>query len=571
MTADAPDGLVLLGRAFALQQAGRLADADALYAQVLAATPDDATALVNGGAVALARGDVELAIARFRHAARVAPRNAPARNNLGYALLRAGRATEALGVLEQAIALAGDYAQAHNNRGIALAELHRPQEALAAFERTLALAPDHLEAAQNLGEQCNAAGDGARAAAAFDRVLAAHPQLTPARTGRALSQALQGDLRGAIAALEAVTTADRGDAAAWQTLGAVRNWSWDHAGAEDAFRHALALQPASTDAQFGIASTLLARGNYAEGWSAFDKRPDRAAESGAALAARPVWDGAAFRGTLVVHGEQGFGDVVQFARFVAAARERVERLVLLVDGYRAPLAPLLRSVAGADAVVADAGDIEATGDVRRVSILSLPQRLRIDADRIGAGARYLAPPADRAAAWAARVAAIPAPRVGLAWSVLARDAHGFVTRHKSIPAAVLVPLVRTAGVSFVSLQPGAAGDPAAFGADAAHVVDLRAHIDDFADTAALIDMLDLVVTADTAVAHVAGALGKPVFLLDRFNSCWRWRPAPTTSPWYPTLRIFRQERFGDWDSVARALLPAFAQWRRELAAAAGTC
>ncbi|MEO8506528.1 MAG: tetratricopeptide repeat protein [Betaproteobacteria bacterium] len=571
MARDAPDGLVLLGRAFALQQAGRLADAEALYAQVLAATPDDATALVNGGAVALARADLPLALARFQRAARLAPGNAPARNNLGYALLRAGRASEALAVLDAALALAGNYAQAHNNRGIALAELNRPQEALAAFERALALEPNHLEAAQNLGEQCNAAGDGARAAAAFDRVLAAHPQLTPARAGRALAQALQGDLRGAIAALEAVTAADRSDAAAWQTLGAVRNWAWDHAGAEDAFRHALVLQPADTDAQFGIASTLLARGSYAEGWSAFDRRPDRAAESGAAFAALPVWDGAAFHGTLVVHGEQGFGDVVQFARFVAAARARVDELVLLVDGYRAPLAPLLRSVAGADAVVADAGDLEATGDVRRISILSLPQRLRIDADRIGAGLRYLAPPADRAAEWAARIAAIPAPRVGLAWSVLSRDTHGFVTRHKSVPTAVLVPVVRMPGVSFVSLQPGAAGDPAGFGADAACVIDLRAHIGDFADTAALIDALDLVVTADTAVAHVAGALGKPVFLLDRFNSCWRWRPESAMSPWYPTLRIFRQERFGDWDSVARALVPALAQWRRELAAAAGTC
>jgi hypothetical protein len=150
------------------------------------------------------------------------------------------------------------------------------------------------------------------------------------------------------------------------------------------------------------------------------------------------------------------------------------------------------------------------------------------------------------------MAAFAAPRVGLAWSVLARDAHAFVTRHKSVPVHVLAPVLAARGVSFVTLQPGSAGDPAAFGADASPIVDARAAI---ADTAALIDTLDLVICADTAVAHVAGALGKPVWMLDRFNTCWRWRLAADTSPWYPTMRIFRQDRLGDWTGVTDRLAP----------------
>ena len=206
MAAGAADELVLLGRAFELQQAGRLPEAEALYAQVLAANPDDATALVNAGAVALARGDLAWDAWRSERVVRLAPRNAPARNNLGFALIHAGRDSEALAVLDQAIALNGNYAQAHNNRGIALVRLGRVADGIAAFERALLIEPRYGEAALNLGDQCNNAGDGVRAAAAFERVLGAQPTHVDALTGHAFARALRGDLRGAIGALETITT-----------------------------------------------------------------------------------------------------------------------------------------------------------------------------------------------------------------------------------------------------------------------------------------------------------------------------------------------------------------------------
>lgn len=557
MTRGKPDSLVLLSRAFAHQQAGRLADAEAAYAEVLAREPDDPTALINGGAVALARGDVATALARFERAVRRLPANAAARANLGFALIHAGRDADALAALDDAIALAPKNAQAHNNRGIALARLRRGAAAIDAFERALALDPRYVEAALNLGEQCNAAGDGARATEAFERVLAVQPQHAGAAAGRAFAQALQGDLAGAEGRLVALTQANPQNAPAWQTLGAVRQWAWDHVGAETAFRRALSLAPASADAGFGVASALLARGDFADGWAAFERRPDRAAESGPAFAALPAWDGGMWPGTLVVHGEQGFGDVIQFARYLPAARERVGRLVLLLDGYRAPLAPLLAGAAGVDQVVTDAADVPQGPGVARVSLLSLPFHLRSESAQ-GSAQRYLAPPADRAHAWSVRIDGVPAPRVGLAWSVLARDTHAFVSRHKSIPAQVLAPLLARSGVSFVTLQPGPAGDPAAFGRDAKRIVDVRRELHDFADTAALVDTLDLVIAPDTAVAHLAGALGKPVWMLDRFNACWRWRLDGERSPWYPTLRIFRQPWLGDWPTVAQRVQEAFA-------------
>jgi tetratricopeptide (TPR) repeat protein len=561
---DPGAALGLLARAFDLQQRGQLDNAEALYAQALVAHPDDPTALVNGGVVALARGDPAMAIARFEHAARVAPRNAIVQNNLGFALLHANRLEEALAACDRALVLQSQLATAHNHRGIALARLNRNAEARAAFAQALALDPRLTLAALNLGEQANHAGDGAAAVAAYDRALALEPGNVHAATGRAFAVALSGDLPASTQALEAIVARAPHHAPAWQTLGAVRNFAWNHDGAESAFQRALTLVPNDVDARFGVASARLGRGDYAAGWEAFEQRPDRAATADAALASMPQWDGHALDGTLVVYGEQGFGDIVQFARFVPPARQRARAVVVLLNGEHAALAPLLATLEGVDRVLTQIHDLPAPDRAARVSILSLPHRLGIDARSLAMAAPYLHVPEDRRAPWLARMHDVPRPRVGLAWSVLARDVHGFVTRHKSIPPHVLAPLVAGGGAAFVTLQPGLQGDPAPFGRQASAILDVRGSIGDFADTAALIEQLDLVISADTAVAHVAGALGKPVWMLDRSNTCWRWRAAPDASPWYPSMRIFRQSRFGDWSDVATRVATAFAEWRTRL-------
>jgi tetratricopeptide (TPR) repeat protein len=549
-----------LADAFALQQAGQLDDAEAAYAKLLAETPDDPVALINAGALALTRNDLPVALARLTRAVAQVPSNAIARNNLGFAQLRSGLLDAALASFERAIAAKHGYAQAHNNRGIALVQLGRRAEATAAFERALALDPSLTDAAVNLGDARADAGDADAAARAYDAALAREPARAVARTGRAFATALAGDLADARSALEGIVAEHPDDAAAWQTLGAVANWSWDHDRAEAAFSRAATLDPARDDAQFGIASARLARGRYRDGFAAFERRPFGVFGSDEHHARFPRWDGRDVLGALLLHGEQGFGDVVQFARFIRRARDRAERVVVLLEEYLAPLASLLASCAGVDRIVIDGAALDGETIVARASILSLPHLLGIDVADLPGPVPYLAPPEDAIAAWNARWESSTHPRVGLAWSVLARDAHGFVTRHKSISPAALAPLVRSADATFVSLQPGAAGDPQAFGVNATRIADIRPHLTDFGATAALIASLDLVISADTAVAHVAGALGVPVWLLDRFNSCWRWRLAADASPWYPTMTIFRQTRFGDWsDVVARvaARLPAW--------------
>ena len=287
----------------------------------------------------------------------------------------------------------------------------------------------------------------------------AHPQ---AATGRAFALALTGDLPAAIAALERITAAARNDAVAWQTLGAVRNWAWQHGAAEVAFRHALALNPQSHDAAFGVASTLLARGNYAYGWPPSNSGPTAATDPVRRSPALPVWDGRAFDGTLVVYGEQGFGDVIQFARFIAGGararrpRRAAARRLLARRSRRCSLRWRAWTT-----VVTRAEDVAARiahATARVDPVVAAPPRHRRRAAP-GPTRAMSPPPADRAQAWRARMAAVATPRVGLAWSVLPRDGHGFVTRHKSVPGDALAAVLATPDTTFVTLQPGAAGDP----------------------------------------------------------------------------------------------------------------
>ncbi len=562
---DDGGALRAIARAIELQQRGRLDDAEAVYARLLARDDRDPTVLINAGVLALTRGDVPTAVARLQRAVALVPANAVAQGNLGFALIHAGRPADALATLDRAVALKPDFAQAHNNRGIALDRLKRRDDARRAFEQALELLPAYTEAAINLGELANQDGDTKVARAAFERVLAREPDHAIAGAGNAFADALEGRLDDSIVALERVVEGHPGNAAAWQTLGAVCNWAWRHDAAESAYRKALSIDAGNRDARFGVASSLLARGRYEEGFAAFEASRAGFAPAAPALQRLPAWSGERLAGTLVLHGEQGLGDVVQFARFLPRLRARAERVVLWLDDYWKPLAPLLASLEGVDAILADPASLDNERPTARCSVLSLPHLAQATPDAAWDGV-YLAAPADRTDAWRSRVDATEGMRVGLAWSVHARDTHGYVTRHKSVAPDALAPLLDVPGVAFHSLQPGQDGNAAVFGRRASRVVDTAHALGDFGDTAALIQNLDLVITPDTAVAHVAGALGKPVWLLERFHGCWRWRLEAETSPWYPTLRIFRQSRFNDWQDVmarvAAALTAARAAKKR---------
>ena len=542
-----------LARALDLHRTGRLAEAEKGYATYLASHPNDPTALNNAAAAALQLGNLALAIERFEKMVALAPRNAHGYNNLGYALIQDGRSEEAVRCLERAVEIAPGFALAHNNLGIAYENVFRRAEAIAEFEHALALAPDYADAAANLGEVLNREGEIAQARVALNRALAAQPSHLGARAALAWADALDGELDSSLATLEGIVASAPRDIRFWEALGALRVWAGDLAGAEAAFRKALALGPHDRWASFGVASTLLARGDFEGGWCMFEKRRDGC--FGAPRRFRDIrqWDGGQLDGPLLITCEQGLGDVVQFARFVPDARRRVRRLIFLADGQWRTLAPLLATLQGIDDLRTDASEL-ALGErpVARASVLSLPYLLGLRVETLPGPMPYISLLAERTAVWRPRLEAIPHPRIGIAWAAKARRDMGYITREKTVPPALLRPAIAAARGSFVSLQLGEAGDLSSHPELAQRIVDLTADIRDFGDTAAMISELDLVISSDTSVAHVAGAMGKSTWMLDRYNTCWRWRLAEDRSPWYPTMRIFRQRRLGDWsEPIAR--------------------
>lgn len=387
-----------------------------------------------------------------------------------------------------------------------------PGEAEALYRAAIAAAPRYPDAHHNLGNLLFAEGDTAGALDAYLRANASRPDWP------------EGCNRVA-ATLHALGRFD--EAEAW-------------------FQRALALRPDSADFQWDRALALLAAGNYADGWQAYESRWRRRNPALRDLPF-PQWEGGPIAGRrMLVHAEQGLGDAIQFLRFLAPLRAQGARLILEVA---APLVPLVDHRAwGLEAVIA-AGAAPPACDLH-VSLLSLPLRLGVGAEGLMGDAPYLAPSAARVAAWRDRLApATGLLRVGLVWAgnpAVQRD------RWRSPRLAPLLPVLDVAGAHVYGLQKGD-GERDAAGVARANFTPLGPELGDFADTAAIIASLDLVVASDTSVAHLAGAMGKPVWVLLHATPDWRWGHSGDRTPWYATARLHRQDRLGDWSGPVAAI------------------
>jgi tetratricopeptide (TPR) repeat protein len=603
---DFPEAHYNLGIAFGDQ--GLLDEASACYNKVIAFTPNNADAHNNLGNVLRDQGEFDRAVASFHRAIKLRPDYAEAHNNLGNALRDQGLWEEAQGAFQRAIALKPDfaqaysnlgnvlkdlkqldaavtvcrhaiallpgYAQAHNNLGNALRAQELPDQATAAYRAALALKEDFPEAQKNLGNMLELVGETERATACYRRALQLRPHFAEAHWGLGQTLLEMGQLAAAEAAcrqaihynpslpdpynalgnvlLEMGRLDDAASsfqtaldlnpdlAEAHTNLGRVLSEQRRLPEAEGQYRTAIYMKPELAEAHFQLGMLLLTQGNFAAGWPEYEWRWQTAPmrPKGAPLP-QPQWRGEAAPGqTLLIRAEQGFGDSLQFCRYAALAAERGLRVIMEVAP---PLTRLMQSVPGVDAVTVR-GEALPAFDLY-CPMLSLPLVLGTTLDTIPAPTPYLHAAGADIAAWKTRMAGGPAGalRVGLVWS------GGQATKtdnRRSLPPALLAPLCQVPGVQFFSLQKDAGPE-----ASALPLTDLMAEAQDFADTAALIANLDLVIAVDTAVAHLAAALGKPVWMLDRFDADWRWLTGRRDSPWYPTLRLYRQPSRGDWDTV----------------------
>jgi len=500
---------------------GRFEDAERCYRQALALKPDYAEAHNNLGNTLLDLGRFLEAEQAYRKALVFKPDYTEAYGNLCKALLDLGRPEEAEQAGRQALTLKPDSAEAHNNLGNALLDLGRPEKAEQCYRQALDIKPGYVEAYNNLGNALLDRGLPEKGIEAYRHALVLKPDYAEAYFN--LGKALQdfGELKAA----------------------------------EHAYRQALVCKNDYAKAQWNISLLKLLQGDYEEGFKLYEKRfigGDRKVFEKMntylqQLSAYRRWDGETLEDlSLLVIAEQGLGDCLMMMRYLPLlGQQRPKRLVVYCAE---PLKRIIQCLPGVDDVITMSEPLPFGRFDLYCPMMSLPYVFKTRIESVPGPVPYLTVPEGMKQQWRKRLADVSGVKVGLAWagkeSYLENDMRSILLRQFS-------PLLGINGMQLVSLQKGK--EEGKWKESGWSLLDWMDECGDLLDTAALIDQLDLVVSVDTSIAHLAGALGKPVWLLNRFGSEWRWLLDRDDSPWYPGMRIFRQEKRGDWDSVIRRL------------------
>jgi tetratricopeptide (TPR) repeat protein len=526
-----------------LQAQGKLDDSMTHYRKALNIEPDHAAAHINLGNLLQAQGKFYDAIEHYRKALPRDPGNAALYNNLGGAILGAhGDLNDAAACFERALALEPHYAEAHFNLGNVFRDQGKLDEALSCFERALALMPDRPDFHNQLGNALRDQGKLEPAAECCKRALALDPNYAEAHYNLGNVFGDQGKLDDALGCYERALTLKPDYADAYTNLIITLR---DQGRIDDAMaccKRALSFRPDSADAHFSDAYFRLLTGDFVEGWRKYEWRwlIKDAKPHGLTL---PLWDGKDLRGrTILLHCEQGLGDSIQCVRFARLVKEKGGAVLLACPAL---LAGLFKDVAGIDRSFPDGRNLP--GYDVHAPLMSLPGLFETTLDTIPADVPYLQSDPARVGAWRNRLASYHGFRVGIAWR--GRPTHPD-DRRRSMTAAQFTEFLNIPGLAVVSLQQdGTAGEVETLGNIPGSFFNAGPFLEDFSDTASVMANLDLVIAVDTSVCHLAGALAAPVWTLIPFVPDWRWLLQREDSPWYPAMRLFRQPKAGDWQSV----------------------
>ncbi len=452
--------------------------------------PSPVDALIASGRAAMESGQLDTAIEQYRQVLRAEPGRTDALANLGNALQAQGNFSEAISYYAKAIRSNDALPELFNNFGVALMGLGRVDDAIQKYRQALSIRPDYPEALTNIGNALQVQGNLTDSLAMLERALLIDPNYPEGHFNEAITRLRMGDLE-----------------TGWRKY----EWRWKMKGVK-AHNHP-----------------------------------------------QPPWDGASLEGkTIFIHWEQGLGDSLQFIRYVRLVKLMGAKVVVLCQKN---LARLFTSVDGIDVLVADGVKGEGAKIPHcdyKVPLLSLPMLFKTTLSTIPADVPYLHPEPDLTAAWGRRVSALPGLKVGLCWAAgdFRKTGPRFNELDRSIRLTQFAPLADVPGVTFVSLQKGYSAEQAANAPPGLPLTDWATEMGDFsnpaalmANTAALVANLDLIISVDTSIAHLAGALGRPVWLLLRRAGQWRWLAGREDCPWYPTMRVFNQSKPGDWTPV----------------------
>lgn len=497
-----------LTAAVALHQQGRLAQAQLLYTEILQAQPRHFDALQLLAAIAVQQKNPDAALVLFEQALKIVPGNAVVLSNQASALLDLRRYEEALKSCDSALKSRPDYAEALSNRGNALWAMNRAADALVSYDHALRIKPDYPEALSSRGAALRSLGRPLEALQSYDRAL----QLRPAY------------------------------ADALNNQGAALQELQHPAEALDSFARAQRAQPVYADAHMNEALCRLMLGEFELGWQKYEWRWKK--EPGLTMArnfVQPLWLGKeSLQGkTILLHAEQGLGDTIQFCRYAKDVAALGARVVLEVQPA---LKSLLQGVQGASLVI---GKGEKLPDFDcHCPLLSLPLAFQADLSNIS-GAAYLHSDPAKSQHWRERLGPAGKTRVGLVWS----GATGHQNDHnRSLSLAQIAPLIGGQAQYYCLQKELRPADQATLESTPG-IEFLGDSLKDFSDTAGLLEQMDLVITVDTSVAHLAGAMGKEVWIMLPFSPDWRWLLERSDNPWYDSVRLFRQSAPGDWASV----------------------
>jgi Flp pilus assembly protein TadD len=573
-----------LKQAVELHRAGRRDQAEQVCRWVLEREPDHAQALHLLGTMMLQSGRAVEARLPLQRAAALEPDQVAYHATLASALIALSDVDEAMASMRRVLGLRPDRAEAHNDLGVLLACKGQLSEAEDCFRQTLRLQPNHAHANNNLGNLLNQQGHVDAAIECFCAAKRANPSFAQPCNNLASAWESQGKLELAIVEYrEAVRVAPDYPEGCYN-LGRVLHVAGQSeeglahlaravelrptepifrvglAGllidlgrlseAEACCQAVLQVQPDHAAARYLLGTVRLARGDFSAGWLAYEARLGTLGVDVPRLA-EPQWGGEPLDGrTLLIHCEQGLGDTLQFIRYVKLLGDHGGKVVIAAH---AALVPLL-AASGFGPLVAKGGPLPRF-DVQ-TPLLSLPRRFGTDLMSIPGAVPYLAADAGRVERWRAELAGDPGLRVGIIWQGRPGVRND---RQRSIPLAQFAPLALP-GVRLMSLQKGAGSEQLAQRIGSFEVLDLGRKLDNeggaFLDTAAVMKTLDLVITSDTAAAHLAGGLGVPVWVALSAAPEWRWLLNREDSPWYPTMRLFRQRRLGDWPELFQRMAAA---------------
>jgi tetratricopeptide (TPR) repeat protein len=513
----APGDLNNLGVALVAQQ--RFAEAESAYREALAQRPDDLRCLTNLAVSLFKQEKHEDAAACFRDVIVAKPDEPRVYDGLAHALIRAGKADEAIEFLDEVLRSNADRAEAHHARGLAQAALGQWEDAARSHRRAVELRPEFAEAFCNLGTALLALDELDESIVCFRRAIELNPSLAEGHHNLAT-------------------------ALAW------------HARPEETlacFDKALILQPDYNECRVNRATTLLLYGDYERGWVEFESRW-RSTEFDRQMT-RPLWDGSPLEGrTILLVAEQGLGDTLHFVRYAPLVKARGGKVIV---ACQKPLLPLLESCPGIDQLVAQ-DDIRVDFDVFAL-FMSLPRILGTTVQTIPATVPYLHARPELVEYWRRQIRPLGNFLVGVAWQGNPKHCRD---RQRSFRLAEFEPLARLPGVTIISLQQGLGSEQIREATDQFAIVGLSERIGGearpFIESAAIVQNLDLVIGCDSALVHLAGALAAPVWIAQAFFSDWRWLLGREDSPWYPTARLFRQTRPGDWAGVFSRMAKALA-------------